>query len=73
VRRGAGGDPRHALDGLPPLETSDAASELARYEAVYRQSGARRPVFEAAFRWLAAARRRWSGRCWSTATFATAT
>ena len=41
------------LDGLPPLETSDAASELARYEAVYRQSGGRRPVFEAAFRWLA--------------------
>ncbi|KQY92178.1 tyrosine protein kinase [Caulobacter sp. Root1455] len=41
------------LDGLPPLETSDAASELARYEAVYRQSGAKRPVFEAAFRWLA--------------------
>ena len=41
------------LDGLPPLETSDAASELMRYEAVYRQSGAQRPVFEAAFRWLA--------------------
>ncbi|WP_165187722.1 phosphotransferase family protein [Caulobacter soli] len=41
------------LDDLPPLETSDAASELARYEAIYRQSGAQRPVFEAAFRWLA--------------------
>ncbi len=41
------------LNGLPPLETSDAASELMRYEAVYRQSGAQRPVFEAAFRWLA--------------------
>ena len=40
------------LDGLPPLATSDAASELARYEAVYRDLGARRPVFEAAFRWL---------------------
>jgi aminoglycoside phosphotransferase (APT) family kinase protein len=40
-------------DGLPPLATSDAASELARYEEVYRQSDARRPVFEAAFRWLA--------------------
>jgi aminoglycoside phosphotransferase (APT) family kinase protein len=40
------------LDGLPPLATSDAASELARYEAVYRELGARRPVFEAAFRWL---------------------
>jgi aminoglycoside phosphotransferase (APT) family kinase protein len=42
------------LDGLPPLNVSDAASELARYETVYRQSGARRPVFEAAFRWLEA-------------------
>jgi aminoglycoside phosphotransferase (APT) family kinase protein len=41
------------LDGLPPLATSDAASELARYEEVYRQSGAKRPVFEAAFRGLA--------------------
>ncbi|MBO9710184.1 MAG: phosphotransferase family protein [Caulobacter sp.] len=41
------------LDGLPPLATSDARGELARYEAVYRQSGAERPVFEAAFRWLA--------------------
>ncbi|CAN5187280.1 phosphotransferase family protein [soil metagenome] len=41
------------LDDLPPLETSDAGSELARYEAVYRQSGAQRPVFEAALRWLA--------------------
>jgi aminoglycoside phosphotransferase (APT) family kinase protein len=40
------------LDGLPPLAASDAASELARYEEVYRQSGAQRPVFEAAFRWL---------------------
>ena len=41
------------LDDLPPLATSDAASELARYEAVYRDLGAQRPVFEAAFRWLA--------------------
>jgi aminoglycoside phosphotransferase (APT) family kinase protein len=41
------------LDGLPPLATSDAASELGRYEGVYRELGARRPVFEAAFRWLA--------------------
>jgi aminoglycoside phosphotransferase (APT) family kinase protein len=40
------------LDGLPPLTTSDAASELARYETVYRELDARRPVFEAAFRWL---------------------
>jgi aminoglycoside phosphotransferase (APT) family kinase protein len=42
------------LEGLPPLAASDAASELARYEAVYRESGAQRPVFEAAFRWLEA-------------------
>jgi aminoglycoside phosphotransferase (APT) family kinase protein len=41
------------LEGLPPLAISDAASELARYEAIYQDSGARRPVFEAAFRWLA--------------------
>ena len=41
------------LGGLPLLATSDAASELARYETVYRELGARRPVFEAAFRWLA--------------------
>jgi aminoglycoside phosphotransferase (APT) family kinase protein len=41
------------LEGLPPLATSDAASELVRYEAVYRALDAPRPVFEAAFRWLA--------------------
>ncbi len=40
--------------GLPPLTTSDALGELARYEEVYRQSGAERPTFEAAFRWLEA-------------------
>ncbi len=40
------------LDDLPPLVASDAASELARYEAIYRELGAERPVFEAAFRWL---------------------
>ena len=40
------------LDGLPPLATSDAATELVRYEAIYRELGAQRPVFEAAFRWL---------------------
>lgn len=40
------------LDDLPPLTTFDAAGELARYEAIYRDLGARRPVFEAAFRWL---------------------
>jgi len=40
------------LDGLPPLPTSDAASELKRYEALYRDLGAERPVLEATFRWL---------------------
>ncbi len=61
------------LDSLPSLAVSDAASELARYEDVYRQSSARRPMFEAAFRWLTDGARAWSGRCWCTATFATAT
>ena len=42
------------LEGLPPLTTSDALGELARYEAVYREQGADRPTFEAAFRWLEA-------------------
>lgn len=40
------------LEGLPELVTSDAASELEKYEAVYRGVGAKRPIFEAAFRWL---------------------
>lgn len=40
------------LDGLPELEVSDAASELEKYEAIYRGAGDRRPIFEAAFRWL---------------------
>jgi aminoglycoside phosphotransferase (APT) family kinase protein len=44
------------LDRLPPLATSDARGELARYEAIYRQFGAERPVFEAAFRWLEGSR-----------------
>ena len=43
-----------SLDGLPPLATSDARGELARYEEVYRQHTAERPTFEAAFRWLEA-------------------
>lgn len=38
--------------GLPDLATSDARSELARYEEIYHQLGARRPILEAAFRWL---------------------
>ena len=40
------------LEGLPELATSDAKSELEKYEAVYRGVGAKRPIFEAAFRWL---------------------
>ena len=46
----------HAVptEGLPPLTTSDARGELARYEAIYRDLGARRPILEAAFRWLEA-------------------
>jgi len=40
------------LDGLPDLPISDAASELAKYEAIYRSVGDHRPIFEAAFRWL---------------------
>ncbi|MBC7669359.1 MAG: phosphotransferase family protein [Gemmatimonadaceae bacterium] len=40
------------LEGLPPLATSDAANELQRYEAVYRDLRPQRPIFEAAFRWL---------------------
>lgn len=41
-------------DHLPPLATSDARGELARYEGVYRDLDARRPILEAAFRWLEA-------------------
>lgn len=46
----------HAVptEDLPDLATSDAHGELARYEAIYRQLDARRPILEAAFRWLAA-------------------
>ncbi len=40
------------LGGLPELAVSDAASELEKYEAIYRGVGDRRPIFEAAFRWL---------------------
>jgi aminoglycoside phosphotransferase (APT) family kinase protein len=43
------------LPDLPPLAISDARGELTRYEEIYRQTDAERPVFEAAFRWLAAA------------------
>lgn len=41
-------------EGLPALATSDARGELARYEDIYRQLGAERPILEAAFRWLEA-------------------
>ncbi len=44
----------HAVptQGLPELATSDARGELERYEAIYRQLDTRRPILEAAFRWL---------------------
>lgn len=42
------------IQSLPDLATSDALGELARYEAIYRQLGAERPILEAAFRWLEA-------------------
>lgn len=41
-------------EDLPELATSDARGELARYEEIYRQMGAQRPILEAAFRWLEA-------------------
>ncbi len=40
------------LEGLPALETTGAGEVLDRYEALYRATGARRPVLEAAFPWL---------------------
>lgn len=39
---------------LPPLAISDARGELERYEGIYRDLDARRPILEAAFRWLEA-------------------
>jgi aminoglycoside phosphotransferase (APT) family kinase protein len=46
----------HAIprEGLPTLAISDALTEIGRYEETYRTIGARRPIFEAAFRWLKA-------------------
>jgi aminoglycoside phosphotransferase (APT) family kinase protein len=46
----------HAVptEGLPDLATSDARGELQRYEAIYRQLDTKRPILEAAFRWLGA-------------------
>ncbi|MES2032849.1 MAG: phosphotransferase family protein [Pseudomonadota bacterium] len=40
------------LEGLPELATSSALDELNKYETVYRTLGARRPILEAAFKWL---------------------
>lgn len=40
------------LEGLPQLAESSALGELEKYEVVYRALGSRRPIFEAAFRWL---------------------
>jgi aminoglycoside phosphotransferase (APT) family kinase protein len=37
---------------LPPLPRSGALAELDKYEAIYRQSNAERPIFELAFRML---------------------
>ena len=44
----------HTIDpaSVPPLTTSDALTELEKYEGVYRTVGSERPIFEAAFRWL---------------------
>ena len=42
------------IEGLPDLTTSDARGELERYQAIYRQLDAQRPILEAAFRWLEA-------------------
>lgn len=40
------------VGSVPALPLSDAASELEKYETVYRNVGSERPIFEAAFRWL---------------------
>jgi len=42
------------LEGLPELQRSGALDELEKYETVYRNLGARRPILEAAFKWLKA-------------------
>lgn len=39
-------------EGLPDLATSSALLEIEKYEGVYRTSGAERPIFEAAIRYL---------------------
>ncbi|ATQ42828.1 phosphotransferase family protein [Caulobacter mirabilis] len=40
------------LEGLPDLNRSSALGELDRFEDSYRRIGAKRPIFETAFRWL---------------------
>lgn len=40
------------LEGLPELAHSSALEELDKYETVYRTLGAKRPILEAAFRYL---------------------
>jgi aminoglycoside phosphotransferase (APT) family kinase protein len=40
------------LEGLPPLTRASARDEIERYEAIYRGTGAARPVLEWAFRRL---------------------
>ncbi len=40
------------LEGLPELARSSALDELEKYETVYRTLGARRPILEAAFKYL---------------------
>jgi aminoglycoside phosphotransferase (APT) family kinase protein len=40
------------LEGLPDLARSGALDELEKYETVYRNLGARRPILEAAFKYL---------------------
>lgn len=42
----------HAVAPLEGMDSSDAATVLANYEATWRASGAVRPTIEAAFRWL---------------------
>lgn len=42
----------HAIPAPDGLDTTDAATTLASYEATWRASGAVRPIIEAAFRWL---------------------
>lgn len=40
------------LEGLPPMNESDALTQLENYEAIYRGCGAQRPIIEAALRYL---------------------